>query len=93
MLENIVVFKREMAHILRLLHHCPGKEIIVECQPFEQLKHVPKSYLKKEHDPQANEEISDTPDEKERLYIDVLRTINNAVGAPVPNSPVNIILI
>lgn len=47
----------------------------------------------KEHDPQANEEISDTPDEKERLYIDVLRTINNAVGAPVPNSPVNIILI
>lgn len=38
----------------------------------------------KEHDAQASEEINDTPDEKEQLYIEVLQTIANAVGAPAP---------
>lgn len=42
----------------------------------------------KEHDPQANEEISDTPEEKEQLYIEVLHTISNAVGAPVSGGQV-----
>lgn len=42
----------------------------------------------KEHDPQATEEISDTPDERELLYADVINTITCSIGAPAPNSPV-----
>lgn len=42
----------------------------------------------KEQDAQANDEISDTPDEKEQLYIEVLQTIANAVGAPAPGGQV-----
>lgn len=42
----------------------------------------------KEHDAQAHEEIDDTPDEKEQLYIEVLQTIANAVGAPAPGGQV-----
>lgn len=42
----------------------------------------------KEHDPQADEEISDTPEEKEQLYVEVLHTIGNAVGAPAPGGQV-----
>lgn len=42
----------------------------------------------KEHDLQASEEITDTPDEKEQLYIEVLQTIANAVGAPAPGGQV-----
>lgn len=42
----------------------------------------------KEHDAQASEEINDTPDEKEQLYIEVLQCIANAVGAPAPGGQV-----
>lgn len=42
----------------------------------------------KEQDGQSNEEISDTPDEREQLYIEVLQTIANAVGAPAPGGQV-----
>lgn len=42
----------------------------------------------KEHDSQAYDEISETPDEKEQLYIEVLQTIANAVGAPAPGGQV-----
>lgn len=48
-----------------------------------------ESMPESERDAQANEEISDTPEEKELLYIDVLYTIANAVGAPAPGGQVN----
>lgn len=42
----------------------------------------------KENDGQANEDFTDTPDEKEQLYIEVLQTIANSVGAPAPGGQV-----
>lgn len=42
----------------------------------------------KENDTQANEHFTDTPDEKEQLYIEVLQTIANSVGAPAPGGQV-----
>lgn len=42
----------------------------------------------KDHDAQSNEDMSDTPDEREQLYIEVLQTIANAVGAPAPGGQV-----
>lgn len=41
-----------------------------------------------EHDSVVHDKISDTPDEKEQLYIEVLQTIANAVGAPAPGGQV-----
>lgn len=41
-----------------------------------------------ERDPQADEEIADSPEQKEQLYIDVLYTIANSVGAPAPGGQV-----
>lgn len=41
-----------------------------------------------ERDPQADEEIADSPEEKEQLYLDVLYTIANSVGAPAPGGQV-----
>lgn len=41
-----------------------------------------------ERDPQADEEIADSPEEKEQLYLDVLYTIANSVGAPPPGGQV-----
>lgn len=45
----------------------------------------------KEHDGQANEDFIDTPDEKEQLYMEVLQTIANSVGAPAPGGQVCIL--
>lgn len=42
----------------------------------------------KEHDGQSNEDFTDTPEEKEQLYIEVLQTIANSVGAPAPGGQV-----
>lgn len=42
----------------------------------------------KEHDQQTNEDIHDTPEEKEQLYIEILQTISNSVGAPAPGGQV-----
>lgn len=41
-----------------------------------------------ERDHQADEEIADSPGQKEQLYIDVLYTIANSVGAPAPGGQV-----
>lgn len=41
-----------------------------------------------ERDPQADEDIADRPEQKEQLYIDVLYTIANSVGAPAPGGQV-----
>lgn len=41
-----------------------------------------------ERDPQADEEIADSPGQKEQLYIDLLYTIANSVGAPAPGGQV-----
>lgn len=42
-----------------------------------------------ERDPPATEESIDRQDEKEKLYVDVLHTIANTVGAPAPGGQVN----
>lgn len=42
----------------------------------------------KEHDSQAIEELTESPEGKEHLYVDVLRTIGNSVGAPTPGGQV-----
>lgn len=36
----------------------------------------------KEHNPQATEDYTESPEEKELLYIETLRIIGNAVGVP-----------
>lgn len=41
-----------------------------------------------ERDPQADEDIMDRPEQKEQLYVDVLYTIANSVGAPAPGGQV-----
>lgn len=46
-----------------------------------------------ERDPHADEEIADTPNEKEQLYVDVLYTIANSVGAPAPGGQVSLYLL
>lgn len=46
-----------------------------------------------ERDPQADEEIADSPEQKEQLYIDVLYTIANSVGAPAPGGQVKLQLV
>lgn len=45
-----------------------------------------------ERDPQADEEIADSAEEKEQLYLDVLYTIANSVGAPPPGGQVKLAL-
>lgn len=47
----------------------------------------------KDHDALTNEDMSDTPDEREQLYIEILQTIANAVGAPAPGGQVCITLL
>lgn len=47
----------------------------------------------KEHDAQMNDDFIDTPEEKEQLYIEVLQTIANSVGAPAPGGQVCIIIL
>lgn len=43
----------------------------------------------KEQDAQMmNDDFTDTPDEREQLYIEVLQTIANSVGAPAPGGQV-----
>lgn len=42
-----------------------------------------------ERDPPAPEESIDRQDEKEKLYVEVLHTIANTVGAPAPGGQVN----
>lgn len=42
----------------------------------------------KESDSQMNDDFTDTPEEKEQLYIEVLQTIANSVGAPAPGGQV-----
>ena len=41
-----------------------------------------------ERDPQADEQVNERPDHKEQLYVDVLYTIANTVGAPAPGGQV-----
>lgn len=36
----------------------------------------------KEQDGRVTDDIDDTPEEKEQLYVEVLQTIANSVGAP-----------